>query len=258
MSAEGIRAAKWIGRVQPKRAAVLAAEIRNAITAASLAVGDVDTDSIECAVCSSIVGGKHDCARESIDAALEDIRGSVAHVLAIADALQPGGVRSPLPEDDGEPNGELTGRQARAELPTVPEREREARHITNEYGDCVHWCPACGPVCKHGDNSFECEECKAERRKIAPPDRDSSGGHEVPHVCAWCGLPILGGDGVMQSEQWYHGLGGCRSARILDAGRRAEAYEAHSPSHRELANEAQDIGDDAAEQHHRAMARRSE
>jgi len=35
-------------------------------------------------------------------------------------------------------------------------------HITDEYGDCVHWCPRCGPQCKHGNNSLECLECQAE------------------------------------------------------------------------------------------------
>lgn len=34
------------------------------------------------------------------------------------------------------------------------------RHIVNWAGECVPWCPACGPACKHGENSYECEECK--------------------------------------------------------------------------------------------------
>ena len=33
-------------------------------------------------------------------------------------------------------------------------------HITDEHGDCVPWCPKCGPACKHGNNSLECQECK--------------------------------------------------------------------------------------------------
>ena len=37
------------------------------------------------------------------------------------------------------------------------------KHITNEFGDCVSWCSACGPICEHGDNSKECEQCKGEK-----------------------------------------------------------------------------------------------
>jgi len=39
------------------------------------------------------------------------------------------------------------------------------KHVTNDEGDCVSWCPACGPVCEHGDNSLECEECKKKPQK---------------------------------------------------------------------------------------------
>ncbi len=37
------------------------------------------------------------------------------------------------------------------------------KHITdgvNGEGQCVSYCPACGPVCKHGDNSYECVLCQ--------------------------------------------------------------------------------------------------
>lgn len=39
------------------------------------------------------------------------------------------------------------------------------KHITNAEGDCVAWCRACGPVCKHGDNSKECVECRKEETR---------------------------------------------------------------------------------------------
>jgi len=37
------------------------------------------------------------------------------------------------------------------------------KHITKDDGDCVSWCPACGPACKHGENSKECTKCETER-----------------------------------------------------------------------------------------------
>jgi hypothetical protein len=36
----------------------------------------------------------------------------------------------------------------------------EAKHVVSACGDCVPWCPACGPACSHGENSFECATCK--------------------------------------------------------------------------------------------------
>lgn len=118
MSANGLRAAHWLRRVQPGRAAVVAAELRNAITSASLAAQEIEGEPGEF------------------------VAQSVQHVLAIARALE--GVKS------------------------------------------------------------ACDETQ---------------------TCAHCGLPIQG-DGVMMSEQWFHGPGGCRAERILDAGSRAEVYEA--------------------------------
>lgn len=69
MSIDGIRNAKWIGRVQPMRAKNLAAELRNAVTPASLVAH---------------------CEQEHVADILADILASVAHVLAIADALESG------------------------------------------------------------------------------------------------------------------------------------------------------------------------
>ena len=37
--------------------------------------------------------------------------------------------------------------------------EAVTQHITNEMDECVSYCPACGPPCVHGDNSFECKLC---------------------------------------------------------------------------------------------------
>lgn len=104
MSAEGIRSAQWIARVQPQKAAVLAAELRNAVTPAALAANEMDTDFVECAVCSSPVGGEHDCPVVAVQELVDSIRDTMAHVLRIADALQ----------------------GSRPELPTVPE-ETEAK-----------------------------------------------------------------------------------------------------------------------------------
>jgi len=35
-------------------------------------------------------------------------------------------------------------------------------HVTDETGNCVSWCPACGPTCPHGNNIKECGECARE------------------------------------------------------------------------------------------------
>lgn len=43
---------------------------------------------------------------------------------------------------------------------TLPNWAPAPKHITNEEGDCVSWCPACGPACKLGENSKECAKCK--------------------------------------------------------------------------------------------------
>lgn len=66
MSAEGLRAAAWIRRVQPGRAAVLAAELRNAITPAACARDD------------------ETCSREDMAEACD---WTVRHVIQIVDAL---------------------------------------------------------------------------------------------------------------------------------------------------------------------------
>ena len=81
MSREGLRAAAWVRRCQPVRAAVLAAELRNAVTPAHTAV-------------QSLAG--------ELD--LADVAESVRHVLEIADALQP---RPALPERDSSGRYEL-------------------------------------------------------------------------------------------------------------------------------------------------------
>ena len=65
MSEHGIRAAKWIRRVQPKRASAVAAELRNAITPASLVVGELGEDQ-----------------------SVEDVRASIDMVLAVVHALE--------------------------------------------------------------------------------------------------------------------------------------------------------------------------
>jgi len=87
MSAEGIRSAQWIGRVQPQKAAILAAELRNAVTPAH-----------------SVLQEMYDCGHGGVEPQdhldrLASLADTIAHVLRIADALQ-----GPRPE-----------------LPTVPE-----------------------------------------------------------------------------------------------------------------------------------------
>jgi hypothetical protein len=49
---------------------------------------------------------------------------------------------------------------------SVSDKPGGARHITNDVGECEPHCPACGPQCAHGENSYECEKCKAGE---APP-----------------------------------------------------------------------------------------
>jgi len=78
VSAEGIRNAAWLGRVQPHRARAVAAELRNAITPASLALSSLCLDDEDSA----------------------DIRASIDHILAIADALQPKGIAVEYPCED--------------------------------------------------------------------------------------------------------------------------------------------------------------
>ena len=75
MSADGIRAAQWIGRVQPQKASVLAAELRNAVTPAACVAQEID----EAGWAGHSVG----------------IKDTVRHILALADALQ--GPRPELP-----------------------------------------------------------------------------------------------------------------------------------------------------------------
>ena len=108
MSAEGIRAAQWIARVQPQKAAVLAAELRNAVTPAACVAQELDDLETDwdgggscCAVCGGDSAYSHHGHAETcpIGAAATSLRDTVRHVLALADALQ-----GPRPE-----------------LPTVPE-----------------------------------------------------------------------------------------------------------------------------------------
>ena len=53
----------------------------------------------------------------------------------------------------------------------VSKLKPQPKHITNEVGECVSWCPACGPQCRHGNNSKECQECKAERERQTKPTK---------------------------------------------------------------------------------------
>lgn len=46
-------------------------------------------------------------------------------------------------------------------LEVVREVGKEQPHVTSSHGDCVAWCPACGPQCEHGDNSLTCSKCAA-------------------------------------------------------------------------------------------------
>lgn len=64
MSKVGIRAARWVGRVQPMRGRQVAAELRNAVTAASLAADQLDDQDLA-----------------------EDVAESVRLVCALAEAL---------------------------------------------------------------------------------------------------------------------------------------------------------------------------
>lgn len=82
MSAEGIRAAQWIARVQPVRAACLAAELRNAITPTSLVASGF--------ACQSLFQEE-----------LGDLQATVDHVLAIAEALQPSVIARPDRDSSG-------------------------------------------------------------------------------------------------------------------------------------------------------------
>lgn len=58
-------------------------------------------------------------------------------------------------------------------------------HILNDVGECVGYCPACGPVCKHKDNSLECELCKVDNQcgmqlSVEGPICDLPKGHDEP------------------------------------------------------------------------------
>ena len=59
------------------------------------------------------------------------------------------------------------------------------KHILNDVDDCVSYCPACGPPCKHGDNSYECVICKAENEcgqmhSVYGPTCSLQSGHDEP------------------------------------------------------------------------------
>lgn len=51
----------------------------------------------------------------------------------------------------------------RSDRPGDDESTIEREHYPDETGECPHWCPACGPPCEHGENSYECERCKAAK-----------------------------------------------------------------------------------------------
>ena len=81
MSANGIRAGEWIARLQPRRAAILAGDIRNAATTVSLAIGELGEDLTPA---------------ETVQVA-GSLREANALILSLVYALQPGGVMMPLP-----------------------------------------------------------------------------------------------------------------------------------------------------------------
>lgn len=53
----------------------------------------------------------------------------------------------------------ITKEKVKIALKTLNKKE----HIISETGECVEWCPACGPECRHGYNSYECKLCKAKK-----------------------------------------------------------------------------------------------
>ena len=104
MSAEGLRNAQWIRRVQPRRAAILAAELRNAVTPASVVAQDLvdletewDGGGACCAICGGDPAASHHGHSQTcpIGAAAASIQDTVRHVLALADALQPPPLHDP-------------------------------------------------------------------------------------------------------------------------------------------------------------------
>ena len=43
-------------------------------------------------------------------------------------------------------------------------------HIIGAHDECVPWCPACGPACEHGANSYECAACAEPDVSAEPSD----------------------------------------------------------------------------------------
>jgi hypothetical protein len=76
-------------------------------------------------------------------------------------------------------------------------------HITDEYGDCVHWCPKCGTPCEHGNNSLECQECRDVDKLTVAPDGVSL---ETLHRCMPPDAPLLPAPSFDQAigrfQQW--------------------------------------------------------